>query len=146
MESTSEIKILPEIHCEIISHKAHRYETVGDYWEEQKGHSGMGFWPHWEFRVSKMGNPDYEFLVLIHELVEWHLTQRRGITEPVIKQFDEKYEAERTEGKHPPDAEPGDDPQAPYRKEHITATNIERLLAAECGVDWVEYEKTIMSL
>lgn len=38
---------------------------------------------------------------------------------------------------------PDDRPQIPYRREHFTATNIERQVAAELGVDWKEYEQAI---
>jgi hypothetical protein len=40
---------------------------------------------------------------------------------------------------------PGDDPRAPYHKQHVFAENIERLLAAELGVDWSAYDKEVSS-
>jgi hypothetical protein len=43
------------------------------------------------------------------------------------------------------DTEPGDDPRAPYHKQHVFAENIERLLAAELGVDWSAYDKEVSS-
>jgi hypothetical protein len=46
----------------------------------------------------------------------------------------------------PKDVEPGDHPDAPYKREHCFATGIERLLAAELGVDWTAYEHTLDTL
>jgi hypothetical protein len=42
--------------------------------------------------------------------------------------------------------EPGDRPDAPYRREHILATNLERLSAAELDVDWFQDETYVDSL
>lgn len=122
------------LEAKTIPHETHRYSTVGDYWDDESGK---------HFRISDMNNEDYEFLVLIHELVEEHLTRRRGILEPDIKVFDEAFEAQRQPGNVD---EAGDDPAAPYRKEHQFATLIERFLSKEMGVDWDAYDKTINSL
>ena len=87
-----------------------------------------------------MGNEDYEFLVAVHELIEQYLCKKRNIKEPDISAFDIEFEKNRQPGN---EDEPGDDPSAPYRKEHFFATSIERLIAAELGVDWQEYDKKI---
>ena len=121
-----------------IPHNEHRYETVGDYWYDKNGAL--------QVRVSDMGNKKYEFLVIIHELIEEFLTKDRGIEEPDIKAFDEKFEEEREQGLHGDDEEPGDSPDAPYRQEHFFATNIERMLSSELRVDWKDYDDTVMSL
>ena len=126
---------LPPIRFEAIPHKQHRYETVGDYYKVNK---------EWLFKVSKT-NADYEFLVLIHELVEWYLTQRKGIKESDISKFDKMFEQERAEGLWDLD-EPGNDPRAPYRDEHIFAESIERTIAKYLKLDWKLYDKTINGL
>ena len=131
------MKHLPNINLKSIPHKEHRYETVGDYFK---------LFGNWEFRVSKMSNPDYEFLVIFHELIEWYLTQKRGITEKDIKKFDIQYEKEREQGLHSQEDEPGFDKKAPYVKEHTFATKIEKLMAKELGVNWKSYGKEVMSL
>lgn len=121
-----------------IPHAHQRYETIGNYWSLDKKEAER------EVRVSELGNWKYEFLVAIHEQVEQALCIDRGISEELITKFDEEYEATR----RPDDltSEPGDDPRAPYKREHFFATSIERLIAAELGVDWSEYEKVIYSL
>lgn len=109
---------------------------MGDYYLDTDFHDIM------RFKVSEM-NADYEFLVLMHEMVEWYLTQKRGITEHDITAFDIEFERERAQGNVD---EPGDHPEAPYRREHRFAENIERLIAAELGVDWAIYNKTVEGL
>lgn len=117
-----------------IPHSSQRYETVGDYVQKDET---------WGFSISDMKNADYEFLVAVHELIEWYLTQKRGIEEEDITAFDTAYESRRPEGDT---SEPGDSPDAPYRKEHQFATEIEKRLAEELGVQWEEYDKAVNAL
>lgn len=88
-------------------------------------------------------DPRHRFLIQLHEMVEAVLCAHRGVTDQEVTEFDAKFETERAAGKHSSTAEDGDDSRAPYRKEHFCATNIERLMAAELGVDWQEYEQAI---
>jgi hypothetical protein len=124
------------IEIQAIPHASHRYETVGDYWDDEGGV---------HVRVSDVGNQDYEFLVAIHELIEQHLCRKRGIPEPEILAFDRAFEAERAAGKWT-DEEPGCDPRAPYRKEHLFAEVVERLVAQELGIDFDTYETALACL
>lgn len=124
-----------KIRIETIPHQAQRYPTVGDYWDE----AGVE-----EIRVSEMPDWRYEALVAVHEMIEMILVKHRGISEQSISQFDIAFEQSREEGKVR--GEPGDDPRAPYQKEHFFATNLERLLAAELGVDWFEYDTLVDGL
>ena len=128
---------LPEIRVKVIPHGKQRYPTVGDYFERRG---------RWEFRISRIGDARYEFLVLIHELVEWFLCWLRGIPEEEITKFDVFFEWEIQQGKHPEDAEPGDDPRCPYRREHKFATRIEKMVAKALGVDWEEYNQRLDAL
>lgn len=123
------------VNIETIPHELQRYPTVGDYWQEGDIE---------QVRISAMRDWRFEVLVTIHELVEMALTRKRGISEAAITEFDVGFEADRLEGLRT--GEPGDDPKAPYRREHIFATNLERLLAAELDVDWPEYESYVDSL
>lgn len=125
------------IEAKTIPNDQQRYPTVGDYYDED----GVK-----KFRVSDMGNEDYAFLVFVHELIEEHLTRRRGLMEQEIVAFDLMYENERLEGKHSDEDEPGFDSRAPYQKEHTMATGIEMLLAGHMGIDWNAYNETVMSL
>lgn len=121
---------------ESIPHEEQRYPTVGDYWLDESGVE--------QVRVSAMPDWRYEALVVVHELVELILTRHRGIAEEHISNFDIDFEQSRE--KAMVTGEPGDHPNAPYRKEHFFATNLERLLAAELDVDWFEYDRLVDAL
>ena len=75
---------------------------------------------------------DETFLIALHELVEAKLCQKRGITHAAIDKFDMEYWP--AVSPRAVDAEPGDDPQAPYRKEHRFSALIEHLMAHELGI------------
>ena len=112
-----------------IEHKDQRYPTVGDWFYEPDGSLTIN--------VSRMQDSRYELLVAIHELIEAALCEDRGITQDAVDQFDKDFE----ENRHSDNLdEPGDDPRAPYRREHCFATGVERLLAAELEVAWKTYE------
>jgi len=127
-----------KIVIETIPHNEQRYETVGDWFRDAEGVLHI--------KVSEMSNPHHEFLVAMHELAEVWLCEQRDITDQEVTRFDEMFEMERAHGEHSEDSEAGDDPRAPYRDEHFFATNIERMLAYELGVDWEEYNAEIMAL
>ena len=113
-----------------------RYPTVGD-WEltepELLQISVAHELPDWRYKV----------LVGIHEAIEAILCKQRGITDDAVTAFDKAYEAEREAGD---DSEPGDDPTAPYFHEHGFATQVERMLAKELGVDWDAYDAAVNAL
>ena len=115
-----DIKTIPE--------SEHRYCTLGDYWDDPDGTTHI--------RCTALKSEASEFLVVIHELVEQYLLKVAGIREEDVKAFDIMFEQERAAGKWDEYAEPGDDPRAPYRKQHFMAEVIERSLACMIGVDW----------
>lgn len=128
-----------KIIIQTIPHSAQRYPTVGDWTVDLKNGSI-------DVSVSDMGNIFYEFLIVLHELIELHLCLQAGISQVQVDAFDIAFEQERIEGKHSPEAEAGDDPKAPYRREHFFATNIERLVAAQLGIDWEKYNQAVIDL
>ena len=130
------MKHIPTITVSVIPHTQQRYDTCGDYEEIDEG--------VWDFTISE-SKAVYEFAILIHELIEWFFTQKRGITEKQICKFDMMFEAERKAGSWK-DEEPGDDHRAPYRKEHKFATSIEKQVLDYAKENWSKYENTINSL
>ena len=122
------------INIKVIPHDQHRYDTLGDYWFTDNGDL--------EIRVSDTGNWKHDSMIIIHELVEVLLCKARGIQEPDIMAFDVEFEKHRKDGDY--ESECGDDPAAPYRKEHRTAENFERLLGAELGVHYPDYDRDIL--
>lgn len=126
---------LQNIEIKTVLHKDQRYETVGDWFDGPANKLII--------TVSSMGQRKYELLVAVHELIEALLCQERGISQSKVDGFDKAYEKQRAQGDT---SEPGDSPEAPYRKEHFFATSVERLLAAELGVDWKAYEDAVNAL
>ena len=119
---------------ESIPHDQQRYPTVGDWQFEEDG----------TLRVYvSHTTPDFDFLVGIHEAVEAWLCRKQGITDDDVTAFDEAYEAARKDGDT---SEPGDQPDAPYRREHRFASSVERRRALEMHIDWIEYERRLTAL
>ncbi len=82
-------------------------------------------------------------LVAVHELVEVLTCKNDGVSQEVVDKFDKEFEANR----HPDNEdEPGDEPTAPYVKQHCLATGVERILAQQWGVNWKEYGDELESL
>ncbi len=119
-----------------VPHRKQRYETVGDWIPGTPA----------EIRVSSMKDQRYVFLVALHELIEYELCKMNGITDREVVAFDVNFEAERRQNLHPIEAEPGNDPRAPYREEHDFATMVEMMVAQKLGVKWSDYEKTLLKL
>ncbi|HYC26948.1 MAG TPA: hypothetical protein VEB67_02875, partial [Nitrososphaerales archaeon] len=119
-----------------VPHRKQRYETVGDWIPGKPA----------EIRVSRMKDQRYVFLVALHELIEYELCRMHGISDREVVAFDVNFESERKRNMHPMDAEPGNDPRAPYRSEHDFATTIEMMVAQKLGVRWSDYEKTVLAL
>lgn len=124
-----------DINIKTIPNEEQRYPTIGDWWFTPEGNL--------ELRVSNLGDWKMEAAIIVHELCEVLLCKARGIKQEDVDNFDKQFEENRPEDN---EDEPGDDPAAPYRKEHFFATSIERLLCAELGIDWKEYEDKINSL
>ena len=125
-----------QITIRTIPHSEQRYPTCGDWQNLPNGDLLI--------TISEMNDWKKEFLVAFHELAEVMLCKDRGIEQELVDRFDMEYEAHRSDWDRT--SEPGDAAGAPYHREHFFATSVERLMAAELGVDWSEYEKVIMGL
>lgn len=112
MSLTIEVKTKP--------HHRQRYDTAGDWLGNEKLRL---------YTVSEMGNPYYETLIVIHEIVEHVLCLKRGITAEQVDAFDMNYDGD----------DPGNDKDAPYYDEHQFSTLIEKLVCEELGLSWEEY-------
>ena len=116
------------IEIKTIPHQDQRYDTCGDWLIDGDNITIL---------VSDLGDWRLEYLVADHELREALLCRHRGISTKAVDDFDTASQGE---------GEPGDDPRAPYKREHFFATSIERLTAAELDVDWAEYEGKLNAL
>lgn len=107
------------ISIKTIPHKEQRYPTIGDWWEENG---------EMKIRVSEeLENPDYCFMIVLHELIEQHLCRKRGITQEMVDEFDNA---------HLDIDDPGLLPEAPYHKEHLFSLIVEGMIANQCDVDF----------
>jgi hypothetical protein len=119
---------------ETIDHSRQRYPTVGDWQIDKAGNLHI--------TVSKMSDQRYEFLVAAQEMIEAYLAMHAGVSPEAVDRFDRAYEAKRKPGD---DSEPGDDPRAPYHRQRMFASKIERSLAKQLGVDWRAYDRDVSS-
>jgi len=126
------------ITMQVVKHEEQRYETVGDWIFLSPTQLNI--------TVSDTGNWKYNFLVGLHEQIEAILCLEAGVNEEEVTKFDLMFEDERINGLHSETDEPGDDPRAPYHKQHVFATLIEKETAAKLNVDWGNYEETIYAL
>lgn len=131
----AKIKHLQRIIIETIPHEQHRYPTVGDWFTDKEGNLVI--------RVSELSDWRREYLIALHELVEVMQCRHDGVTEKQVDRFDMTFERTRADGD---EREPGDDPAAPYRKQHCLATGVERIAAAALAVSWKEYEDELNQL
>ena len=126
---------LPTIVIEVIDHETHRYSTVGDWFYDADGTLHI--------KVSKLSDWRREALIALHELTEVLLCKNDGVSVEVVDAFDKNFEANRADDN---EDEPGDEPDAPYVKQHCMATGVERILAAHLGVQWKPYEDELCAL
>jgi hypothetical protein len=127
-----------KIQIEIVPLKKQRYETLGDYYEKD----GV-----LHFKITDTGNPLFNKLILIHELIEQTLTQAKGIKESQILRHDLEFEKLIQDGKVEPDAEPGEHKNSPYRQEHLLAEMVERLMLNHLNqTTFDEYDKQIFKV
>jgi hypothetical protein len=113
---------------ESIPHALQRYPTVGDW---TRGADTL------YIKVSELPDEREMILVGLHELIEAVLCEHSGVLEESVDDFDTHFDGE---------GEPGDDPAAPYHRQHRLATAIERVLAEQLLIDWDEYERHIEEL
>jgi hypothetical protein len=118
-----------------IPHKEHRYPTCGDWWFDDNGDM--------QIRVSKELPDASQHLVALHEYAEALMCRASGVTQKDVDNFDMNFEANR---KPDDNSEPGDHIEAPYYREHGIATALERMVATQMGIGWMEHEQAIGDL
>ena len=123
------------IRIDVIPHAEQRYDTVGD-WRVLYEREGS----IWQLDVSETGNWKYNYLIALHELIEMGLCVSAKIDDRDVDHFDIEWEP------HDNIEEPGDDPEAPYYRQHQIACAIERAVALHLDVKWPEYEAALDKL
>ena len=114
-----------KIILEVLPSEKMRYNTQGDWFLDEKGNLII--------QSIECENCFYEFLVLVHELVECLDCMKRGVSQKQVDDFDFVCKAD----------DPGSESDAPYNRSHRLATGIENILAAAWGIDWKKYESSL---
>lgn len=110
-----------------IEQNEQRYPTVGDWFFDDAG---------WlQIKVSKQDDPRYALAIAFHELVEAVACTQNGVTAEQVDEFDMGEGSDLDE--------PGQSIRAPYHKEHLLATAMERRFINHLGVDWDTYDKAV---
>jgi len=104
-----------------------RYPTTGDWQWFENGDLLITVTEHKKHDRSA-------FLVMLHELVEAFLCKDAGIAEEDVSAFDIA---------HPDAPEPGDHPDAPYKRQHEIATEVEKIVASALLRDWDDHEEWV---
>lgn len=121
-----------DINIKIVPPSEMRPEVDGVDWHwDEKGNL--------QVRVAPMSDWRRETLLAIHETVEAIMCKHNGVSQQSVDDFDQEYDKT-----HPTDCNAGDDPAAPYKREHCLATAIERILCAELDVDWQSYDDELV--
>ncbi len=124
------------ITIKIIPREAHRPEVDGcDWYYDEAGDL--------QIRISPMSCEAYEHALILHELFEALACRHDGVTQKQVDDFDLAYDKA-----HPnePDLGAGDDPEAPYHKQHNLATVVDRLFISSCGLKWADYDSELASI
>lgn len=120
-----------DINIRVIPESEQRQEVNGaDWFFDERGDL--------QVRVSPMSDWKREMLLAIHETVEAILCKYNGVSVSDVDKFDALYDKEHTF-----DTDAGDDIRAPYSRQHCFATAVERILCAEMGVNWSDYDKEL---
>lgn len=121
------------INVEVIKHKDQRYETCGDWYTALRDYELIDL----QVKVSDTGDSHYNQLIAVHEIVEAILCTAHGIPESYVTEWDKA---------NPDSPDPGSIPGCPYYRQHMIATMIERVIAAELDINWNDYEATLERL
>jgi hypothetical protein len=111
-----------------------RYNTAGDYWEDED---------NIHFRITKQENKQSEIAILLHEITEFFLTRERGLTEREITEYDLAWETLHNQGFTQAD-EPGNEPGCPYKDEHDISLIIERIFCMAAGINWQKHDEQLI--
>jgi hypothetical protein len=121
----------PNITVKVIPISEQRFTTLGDWLENPDG--------SFVITLPEMNDWRVTFLVLMHELVEWGITQSEGTTTSACDDFDAMWEQEIKDGKQLIETEAGFDPRCPYRRGHVWGYRAERVLCWILGLSWKSY-------
>jgi S-adenosylmethionine/arginine decarboxylase-like enzyme len=117
-----------EFEIRLINEDEARYDTWGDYYEENDKII---------FQIVRSTKEIYTKLTLIHEMIECFLLQERQYPLEFVDIFDRAFENDHVRKELY--FEPGDDPTCPYKKEHQLADDTLKAMCKQMGIDFKDY-------
>jgi hypothetical protein len=128
-----------KVSIETIPNNSQRYETIGDWWYDDKGDL--------QIRISEFEDLRHSMAVALHELFEAFAAYANKHSEEEVTKFDLWFEDETKRGAIPDSLdEPGMHPACPYNEEHQYATGAEMILITLLGCNWWEYEEAVTKM
>jgi len=124
---------IPKIIIKPIQPENHRYPTCGDYIYDREDDTLTIF-------VSRMEDWRSELAVAIHGVFESVACIAEEIPMSDIDLFDMAFEQNRAESDL---SEPGDSKAAPYHKQHVGATFVEREVCSKLDLSWEKHEDNV---
>ena len=118
------------VQMNVIPHQQQRYDTAGDWQLDVEKDTLV-------INISFLGDWKMEACLGIHELIEAIRCMADRVDQNLVDQWDLNFKGK---------GEPGDDPAAPYHRQHVQASIVERTLARQLGVDWQKYEQKLEEL
>jgi hypothetical protein len=118
------------VQMNVIPHQQQRYDTAGDWRLDVEKDTLV-------INISFLGDWKMEACLGIHELIEAIRCMADRVDQNLVDQWDLNFKGK---------GEPGDDPAAPYHRQHVQASIVERTLARQLGVDWQRYEQKLEEL
>jgi hypothetical protein len=121
---------IPKIIIKLIQPENQRFSECGDWFYDAEDDALTVF-------VSRMDDYRSELAVAIHEAVEAVACLADGVDQTDVDAFDKQFYQGNETG------EAGDSKDAPYFKQHVAATFIERETCARLGLDWNKHEQNV---
>jgi hypothetical protein len=118
------------VQMNVIPHQQQRYDTPGDWLLDVNTDTLV-------INVSFLGDWKMEACLGVHEYIEAVRCMADRIDQTLVDAWDLNFKGK---------GEPGDDPNAPYHRQHVQASIVERTLARQLGVDWSKYEQKLEEL
>jgi hypothetical protein len=140
---------------ESIIHEDQRYETTGDWYFQRRPDREVeliilvSFTADWRSDMAVALHELVEAILCVSDEVECEGPPVFDVGESPCDAFDKNFEEAREEMQGDsfdfrgrtcaPDAEPGDQHDAPYYHQHQAATTIERIFVDKLGMNWHEH-------
>lgn len=123
---------IPKIIIKTIEQSNQRFFECGDWFYDAEDDTLTVF-------VSRMADWRSEIAVAVHEAVEACMCLADDIPQTEIDFFDHNFYKTHDDAT----LEAGNDKDAPYFKQHVAATFVEREVCSQTGLEWKQHEDNV---